>query len=673
MPSKKIHKILVANRGEIAVRIISTLKKLSISSVAVYADNDVDSMHCRFADEARPLGGGSLKDTYLNIQKIIDVALDAGVDAIHPGYGFLSEDADFAEACRANNLIFIGPDAESMRLMGDKIRARQFAIENDIPVVWGLVGSVEEIEAQAAALPYPVLIKASAGGGGKGMHIVDDASQLHLSLEQASREAERYFGNGQIFIEQYIRNPRHIEVQILADHHGNVIHLYERECSVQRRYQKIIEESPSPSLSEERRQAICQTAVDICKKMNYNNAGTVEFIVDENQDFYFLEMNTRIQVEHPVTEQRTGIDIVEEQIRIARGKVMGYTQDSIVANGHAIECRIYAEDPENNFMPAPAQLTLYHEPKMRGVRIDSSIDGPTTISDSYDPMISKLICHGKTRESAIEITRNALKEYIVQTYKTNIPYLQSIINNEDFINNKIDTSYCEKHQQQLIESMHAMRNEIKKEDVVALFLFYDFNKSYLENKDINNVWERIGYWRYNMNITVSVEQSAVSGQPSAVYNVNIEKINPKSLKCNINGQDYEVLLTQNGGDINKVMINGMTESIFVSETSDNNYCVHLRGLDFICRRNDELNDSRDYSCNDVKNSDMTYYSPMPGKVIKVNVKEGDEVKEGDVLCVVEAMKMENNIKAMTSAKVAKVFVNEGDKVDVKNILIELSI
>ena len=673
MPSKKIHKILVANRGEIAVRIISTLKKLSISSVAVYADNDVDSMHCRLADEARPLGGGSLKDTYLNIQKIIDVALDAGVDAIHPGYGFLSEDADFAEACRANNLIFIGPDAESMRLMGDKIRARQFAIENDIPVVWGLVGSVEEIEAQAAALPYPVLIKASAGGGGKGMHIVDDASQLHLSLEQASREAERYFGNGQILIEQYIRNPRHIEVQILADHHGNVIHLYERECSVQRRYQKIIEESPSPSLSEERRQAICQTAVDICKKMNYNNAGTVEFIVDENQNFYFLEMNTRIQVEHPVTEQRTGIDIVEEQIRIARGKVMGYTQDSIVANGHAIECRIYAEDPENNFMPAPARLTLYHEPKMRGVRIDSSINGPTVISDSYDPMISKLICHGKTRESAIEITRNALKEYIVQTYKTNIPYLQSIIANEDFVNNKIDTSYCEKHQQQLIESMHVMRNEIKKEDVVALFLFYDFNKSYLENKDINNVWERIGYWRYNMNITVSVEQSAVSGQQLAVFNVNIEKINPKSLKCNINGQDYEVLLTQNGGDINKVMINGMTESIFVSETSDNNYCVHFRGLDFICRRNDELNDSRDYSCNDVKNSDMTYYSPMPGKVIKVNVKEGNEVKEGDVLCVVEAMKMENNIKAMTSAKVAKVFVKEGDKVDVKNILIELLI
>lgn len=674
MPSKKIHKILVANRGEIAVRIIGTLRKLSISSVAIYADNDADSLHCRVADEARPLGGGTLKDTYLNIQKIIDLALDAGADAIHPGYGFLSENADFAEACKNNNLIFIGPDADTMRLMGDKIRARQFAIDNDIPVVWGLVGNLEEIETRAAALPYPVLIKASAGGGGKGMHIVEDASQLHASLEQASREAERYFGNGQIFVEQYIRNPRHIEVQILADHHGNVIHLYERECSVQRRYQKVIEESPSPTLTEERRQTICETAVNLCKKMNYNNAGTVEFIVDENQDFYFLEMNTRIQVEHPITEQRTGIDIVEEQIRIARGKVMGYTQDSIVANGHAIECRIYAEDPENNFMPVPAQLTLYHEPKMRGVRIDSSIDGATTISDSYDPMISKLICHGKDRETAIEITRNALRDYIVQTKKTNIPYLQSIINNQDFLENRVDTSYCEKHQDELIDSMRMMRDEIKKEDVVALFLFYDFNKIYLENKCIDNVWEEIGYWRYNMNIdvVVSSQQTTYDGQQTLCH-VQIDRINRKSLYCVINGQPYEVLLSQNGGGINKVIINGMTESVFVSETIDNNYCVHFKGLDFICCRNDELNDTKDYSNTENKNNDLTYRSPMPGKVIKVNVKEGDDVNEGDILCVVEAMKMENNIKAMTNGKVAKIFVTENDKVDVKTILIELVI
>ena len=665
MPSKKIHKILVANRGEIAVRIIGTLRKLSINSVAIYADNDADSLHCRLADEARPLGGGSLKDTYLNIQKIIDLALDAGADAIHPGYGFLSENADFAEACRANNLIFIGPDAEAMRLMGDKIRARQFAIENDIPVVWGMVGSVEEIAAQAAALKYPLLIKASAGGGGKGMHIVEEPSQLHSSLEQASREAERYFGNGQIFVEQYIRNPRHIEVQILADHHGNVIHLHERECSVQRRYQKVIEESPSPTLTEEKRQAICETAVNLCKKMKYNNAGTVEFIVDENQNFYFLEMNTRIQVEHPVTEQRTGIDIVEEQIRIARGKVMGYTQDSIIANGHAIECRIYAEDPENDFMPAPAQLTLYHEPQMRGVRIDSSIDRPTSISDSYDPMISKLICHGKNREAAIEITKNALQNYIVQTRKTNIPYLQSIIDNKDFLDNKIDTSYCEKHQDELVAAMHQMRNDVKKEDVAALFLFYDFNKLFLDHQEVDNVWQEIGYWRYDMNIIVDVD--------GVSYNVNIEKIRRKSLNCTINEQSYEVLLSQNGSRMSKVIINGMMETIFISETSDNNYRVHLKGLDFICCRKDELNDTKDYSNNESKGNDLSYYSPMPGKVIKVNVKEDDAVKEGDVLCVVEAMKMENNIKAMTSGRVKKVYVDEGEKVDVKNILIELSI
>jgi acetyl/propionyl-CoA carboxylase alpha subunit len=292
--------------------------------------------------------------------------------------------------------------------------------------------------------------------------------------------------------------------------------------------------------------------------MNYNDAGTVEFIVDENQNFYFLEMNTRIQVEHPVTEQRTGIDIVEEQIRIARGKVMGYTQDSIVANGHAIECRIYAEDPENDFMPAPSKLTLYHEPKMRGVRIDSSIDRPTTISDSYDPMISKLICHGKTREAAVEITRNALKNYIVQTRKTNIPYLQSIIDNEDFLNNRIDTSYCEKHQDELIESMHKMRDDVKKEDVVALFLFYDFNKLYLENNNIDNVWEEIGYWRFNMNIdvVVSCQHSAISNQQCETFHVRIDRINRKSLHCVINEHPYEVLLSQNGGGINKVIING---------------------------------------------------------------------------------------------------------------------
>ena len=323
MNTRKINKILIANRGEIAVRIMRTLKRLHIESVAVFADNDTNALHRRMADEAYPLGNGSLKDTYLNIQKIIDTALDSGAEAIHPGYGFLSENPDFAEACRQNNLIFIGPDADTMRLMGNKIAARQVAIENDIPVTFGLTGDFDEIMAHAETLPYPVLIKAAAGGGGKGMHIVRQKENLKDELERASREAEKYFGDGTVFVEQYIENPRHIEVQILADHHGNIIHLGERECTIQRRYQKIIEESPSPTLTEEKRQQLLATAVKLCQKIGYKNAGTVEFIVDKDLNFYFLEMNTRIQVEHPVTEMRTGIDIVEEQIRIARGKEMG--------------------------------------------------------------------------------------------------------------------------------------------------------------------------------------------------------------------------------------------------------------------------------------------------------------------------------------------------------------
>lgn len=660
MPSKKIHKVLIAGRGEIAVRVIRTLKKLSINSVAIYADNDADALHRRLADEARPLGNGTLKDTYLNIQKIIDAALDTGADAIHPGYGFLSESPELAEACANNNIIFIGPDADTMRLMGNKIAAREFAKSHGIPVTTGVIGTMDDIMRQVDTLPYPVLIKAAAGGGGKGMHIVRSKENLHDELEKASREALKYFGDGEVYVEKYVENPRHIEVQVLADHYGNVIHLFERECSVQRRYQKIIEESPSPTLTPEKRQAICDTAVNLCKAVGYRNAGTVEFLVDNDLNFYFLEMNTRIQVEHPVTEQRTGIDIVEEQIRIARGKEMGWTQDVIQDKGHAIECRVYAEDAENNFLPAAGEVTLYHEPQMRGVRIDSSIDGPCTISDSYDPMIAKLICFGKTREEAIEITRRALKEYIVQTEKTNIPYLQSIIDNQDFTNNKIDTSYCGKHQEELIETMRQTRADIKKEDVAAMFLFHDFNN----RQSGANVWNSIGYWRYQMSLNVTVEDQSMR--------VQINRLSGTNLECVINGKPYSVMLSQNG-DVQKVIINGRTEPVFVSQTPHHDYCVHLRGLDFICRRDDQLNDMRDYSHTDVVGDDMKFFSPMPGNVLKISVKEGDEVHYGTILCIVEAMKMENNIVAKGDAKVLKINVKEGEKVDTKTVLIELGI
>ena len=679
MNTRKINKVLIANRGEIAVRIMRTLKRLHIESVAVFADNDANALHRRMADEAYPLGNGSLKDTYLNIQKIIDAALDSGADAIHPGYGFLSENPEFAEACQQNNLIFIGPDADTMRLMGNKIAARQVAIENGIPVTFGLTGSVDEILAQADTLPYPVLIKAAAGGGGKGMHIVRKNDELKDELERATREAEKWFGDGTVFVEQYIENPRHIEVQILADHHENVIHLFERECTIQRRYQKIIEESPSPTLTEEKRQQLLNTAVKLCKGIGYKNAGTVEFIVDKDQNFYFLEVNTRIQVEHPVTEMRTGIDIVEEQIRIARGKELSTLISHLSPpQGHAIELRIYAEDPENGFLPTPGKVTAYHEPQVRGARVDSSIDAPCTVSEAYDPMIAKLICHGKTRQAAIETAQHALKEFILQGLTTNKAYLWEVIKNPDFAENNIDTSFCTTHQDALLKALNESRDNISINDIATSFLLYDFCKKRFEHQ-IENVWEDIGFWRFHSHFTVDVEGHRIpihitqweaesgTAKPSTKLKLIVESgtANPSTIKlCSAE------LISHNKHQL-KLMLNGRTEVVYCSVNDEQKTIVNFHGLNFCCYRLDQLNDTTDYSRKENVNDKSLLVSPMPGKVVKINVKEGDEVEAGTVMIVVEAMKMENNITATTKAKVKKILVSENEMVDNKKQLIEL--
>ena len=662
MNSKRINKVLIANRGEIAVRIIKTLRKLHIASVVVFADNDANALHRRMADEACPLGSGDLKDTYLNVRKIIDAALDAGADAIHPGYGFLSESPELVEACEANNLIFIGPDAQSMRLMGNKIEARKIAIKHGIPVTFGMMGSQDEILQMADTLPYPVLIKAAAGGGGKGMHIVWEKADLKQEMERASREAENYFGDGTVFIEQYIESPRHIEVQVLADHFGNVIHLHERECSIQRRYQKIIEESPSPTLTEDKRQQICETAVKLCKAIGYRNAGTVEFLVDQDLNFYFLEMNTRIQVEHPVTEMRTGIDIVEEQIRIARGKEMSWTQEAIQPQGHAVELRIYAEDPAKDFLPTPGKVTAYHEPQVRGARVDSSIDGNCSISEAYDPMIAKLSCHGKDRQKAIETASRALKEFIIQGLTTNKAYLWEVIKNEDFIDNKIDTSFCTTHQEALIKALEDNRNAQNVNDIVAAFLMYDFCKKQVEQHP-ENVWEEIGYWRYHMQLTVDEEGKKIP--------VNICAAEAGKIKGTIGETPFSVEFIQYEHNQLKIMLNGRTETVYCSINDEQKTIVNFHGLNFTCFRTDQLNDTMDYACKESVNDKSRLVSPMPGKVVKINVKEGDEVKEGMFLMVVEAMKMENNIVASGKAKVKRIFVEEGQMVDNKMQLIEL--
>ena len=662
MNSKRINKVLVANRGEIAVRVIKTLRKLHIASVAIFADNDANALHRRLADEAYPLGNGPLKDTYLNIRKIIDAALDSGADAIHPGYGFLSESPELVEACEASNLIFIGPDATSMRLMGNKIEARKVAVKHGIPVTFGLMGSHEEILQMADTLPYPVLIKAAAGGGGKGMHIVWDKESLKPEMERASREAEKYFGDGTVFIEQYIERPRHIEVQVLADHHGNVIHLHERECTIQRRYQKIIEESPSPTLTEEKRQQICETAVKLCKAIGYRNAGTVEFLVDKDLNFYFLEMNTRIQVEHPVTEMRTGIDIVEEQIRIARGKEMGWTQEAIQPQGHAIELRIYAEDPANGFLPTPGKVTAYHEPQVRGARVDSSIDGTCSISESYDPMIAKLSCHAKDRQSTIETAQHALKDFIIQGLTTNKAYLWEVIKNPDFIDNKIDTAFCSTHQEALLNALNESRDNLNVNDIAISFLMFDFCKRQVEQQP-ENVWEQIGYWRYHMQLTVDVEGKRI---PVSICAAEAGKIKGK-----VGGMSFSVEFVHYDTHQLKIMLNGRTETVYCSVNDEQKTIVNFHGLNFTCFRTDQLNDTLDYASKESVNDKSKMVSPMPGKVVKINVKEGDEVNEGMVMIVVEAMKMENNIVASGNAKVKKILVTEGQMVDNKMQLIEL--
>ena len=654
--------MLIANRGEIAVRVIKTLKKLHIASVAIFSDNDINALHRRMADEAYPLGDGVLKDTYLNVRKIIDAALDAGADAIHPGYGFLSERPELAEACEANNLIFIGPDANVMRLMGNKIAARKVAVEHGIPVTFGMMGDHDDILQAADNLPYPVLIKAAAGGGGKGMHIVWEKDGLKDELQRASREAEKYFGDGTVFVEQYIETPRHVEVQVLADHHGHIIHLHERECTIQRRYQKIIEESPSPTLTEDKRQQICDTAVKLCQAIGYHNAGTVEFLVDPKQNFYFLEMNTRIQVEHPVTEMRTGIDIVEEQIRIARGKEMGWTQDMIQPQGHAIELRIYAEDPAKGFLPTPGKVTAYHEPQVRGARVDSSIDGPCTISEVYDPMVAKLTCHAKDRQSAIETARHALKEFIIQGLTTNKAYLWEVIKNEDFLENKIDTSFCATHMEVLLNALEESRKCQSINDIVAVFLMFDFAKIHVEQHP-ENVWEEIGYWRYHMQLIVDVEGVKV---PTVIHAVEAGKV-----KGSIGEKPFSVEFLQYDNKQMKVMLNGRTETVYCSVNDEQKTIVNFHGLNFTCYRTDQLNDTLDYACKESVNDKSRLVSPMPGKVVKINVKEGDEVKEGCIMLVVEAMKMENNIVASGVAKVKKILVSEGQMVDNKMQLIVL--
>jgi len=437
-------KILVANRGEIALRIMRTIRKMGIQSVAVFSEADRNAPHVIFADEAVCLGPAPSAASYLDGDKIIAFALALGVDGIHPGYGFLSENAEFAKKVTEAGINFIGPGPEAMLVMGSKLAAKECVKKYNIPMVPGIDQAIDDIpfaKQTAHQIGYPILIKASAGGGGKGMRIVENEAYFEEQMQRAVSEAKAAFGDGAVFIEKYVSSPRHIEIQILADKHGNVLHLFERECSIQRRHQKVVEESPSIVLTSAIRKKMGEAAVLVAKSCNYVSTGTVEFLMDDQLNFYFLEMNTRLQVEHPVTEMITGIDLVEQQIKIANGEKLAFTQDELAINGHALELRVYAEDPLNNFLPSIGTLTKYVKPTGEGVRVDDGYEEGMPIPIYYDPMIAKLVTHGKDRTDAIQKMKKAIKEYLIEGVATTLPFGTFVFENESFLSGAFDTHF----------------------------------------------------------------------------------------------------------------------------------------------------------------------------------------------------------------------------------------
>ena len=442
-------KVLIANRGEVAVRIIRACRELGIPTVAVYSQADANSLHVSLATEAYCIGPNESAKSYLNIPAIISAALISGADAIHPGYGFMSERADFAEICKEHNIKFIGPSPESMQLMGDKATARKTMTANNVPITpgTGIITDIEEAKVNAKKFGYPVIVKATAGGGGKGMRVANNDEELEQNIVLCRQEAEKFFGNPDVYMEKFLVNPRHIEVQVIADKFGNVIHLGERDCSIQRRHQKLVEEAPSPAVSEDIRKKLGEAAVRAAKAANYEGVGTIEFLLDKDKNFYFMEMNTRLQVEHGITEMISNMDIVREQINIAAGQPLSVKQSDVKLYGHAIECRINAEDPDRNFLPAPGEINGYITPGGFGVRVDSHVYSGYKIPPYYDSLISKVMCWAPTREEARRRMYRALKEYVITGVKTTLPFYQDLIEDEVFISGVFDTGFMNTYKQ----------------------------------------------------------------------------------------------------------------------------------------------------------------------------------------------------------------------------------
>ncbi|HEX2594958.1 MAG TPA: acetyl/propionyl/methylcrotonyl-CoA carboxylase subunit alpha [Luteimonas sp.] len=659
-------KILIANRGEIACRVIRTARRLGIRTVAVYSQADADAQHVRQADEAWPIGGPRPQDSYLRGDAIIEVALESGAQAIHPGYGFLSENADFADAVEAAGLVFIGPSAASMRRMGSKAGAKELMQAAGVPVVPGYTGadqSSDVLAREADRIGYPLMIKAAHGGGGKGMRIVRSHDEFLPNLESCQREAANAFGRDRVLLERYIEQPRHIEIQVFGDSHGNAIHLNERECSAQRRYQKVLEESPSPFLTPELRASMGAAAVQAAHAIDYANAGTVEFIVAPDGSFYFMEINTRLQVEHPVTELVTGLDLVEWQLRVASGAPLPLRQDAVRQEGHAIEVRLYAEDPEAGFLPGSGKLVRLRLPVTGPhVRIDSGVVEGDTVSIFYDPMIAKLIVWDVDRTSALARLRDALVQCEIEGPKSNIGFLERLVRHPSIVDGSIDTGYLDRHLDEFLPQAQADETLLLAAAIARL------------------LWQEAS----------ERERAALSADPTSPWALadgwRLGHAGKRLLAFLHRGTRIEIVAQGSGGDY-RITHGDRTVSVSAARLDDG---VLIARLDTRARRFSVQIDDARVLVHDGEgrlqlqpvgvyrregsghgSGDNRLQAPMPGRVVLVKTKPGDRVVAGQELLVIEAMKMELGLKAPRDGIVAELRAAEGDFVDADAVLVTL--
>ena len=654
-----IKKILIANRGEIACRVIRTAKKMGIRTVAVYSEADEFSRHVLEADESIPIGPAAASESYLSIEKIIDAAKKTNSDAIHPGYGFLSENSEFVQKLSKTKIKFIGPNIKAIKIMGDKIQSKNLAIKakvNTIPGFNEVIKDTSHAINIAKDIGFPLMIKASAGGGGKGMRIVKNKNEIKDAFQLASSEAKSSFGDDRVFIEKYIEKPRHIEIQVLADQFGNIIHLGERECSIQRRHQKIIEEAPSPAISKKLRNEMGEQAKALAKEVAYQSAGTVEFIVDQKNNFYFLEMNTRLQVEHPVTEEITGIDLVEQMISIADGKELKIKQEDVKINSWSMEARIYAEDPIRKFLPSVGRVKKYIEPKVeKNVRLDSGIMDGSDVSINYDPMLAKLIVKGKNRKQCINTIIKSLNSYYLRGFNNNIKFLISIFKSEKFFKGDIHTGFLDEEYKDGYSNPKPS-NELLKKIFIPI-------ASYIGYKLLQ---------KGNHNIINEKNESYILILNKKKYSIQIKEWKKDSIKISYKNTSFKIKSLWKGNEgLVEVHIN-KKEYLFQFDKFKNHFSITYLdySVDFNFYDKDTAKLEKYMLEEDVADLSKYLLAPMPGKIVSVNVKNGQKIKSGESLLILEAMKMENLITATKDVKIKKINVKANDTVEVDQILIE---